>query len=119
GASLSITQPMSATEWRAPSNELRPLAFASRRRLARVPLPDHAVHADHRARHQLERQEPPFLDPAGKLDIEREIAAKAELIVVLGIADQDDAAVAQHARLRHRVPHQRLAVTQDAQLGPD
>ena len=84
--------------------------------LVALPLSDHAVHADHRAGDQLERQEAALLDPAGKLDVERQIAAEAELVVVLGIADQDDAAVAQHARLRHRVPHQRLAVAQPAQL---
>jgi hypothetical protein len=77
------------------------------------------VHADHRAGHQLERQEAPLLDPAGQLDVQRKIAAEAELVVVLGVAHQDDAAVAQHARLRHRVPHQRLAVAQAAQLGRD
>ena len=57
--------------------------------------------------------------PSRQLDVERQIAAKAELVVVLGIADQDDAAVAQHARLRHGVPHQRLAVAEPAQLGND
>src|SRR5438270_2781480 len=74
-------------------------------------LPDHAMHADHGARHQLEREEAALLDPARQLDVERKIAAEAELIVVLRIADQDDAAVALQARLRHRVPHQRLAVS--------
>src|SRR5579871_2317160 len=53
-------------------------------------LADHAVHADHRAGHQLEREEAPLLDPAGQLQMQRQIAAEAELIVVLGVADQDD-----------------------------
>ena len=44
------------------------------------------MHADHRAGHQLQREEAALLDPAGQLDVEREVAAKAELIVALGIA---------------------------------
>src|SRR4029450_4036967 len=40
GASLSITHPMSATEWRAPSSEVTTLSFSCpRRRLARRPPP--------------------------------------------------------------------------------
>ncbi len=45
------------------------------------------MHADHGAGDQLEGEEAPLLDPARQLDVEREVAAEAELIVVLGIAE--------------------------------
>src|SRR5437868_5889588 len=58
------------------------------RSFSRLRLADHAVHADHRAGDQLERQEATLLDPAGELDVEGEVAAEAELVVILRIADQ-------------------------------
>src|SRR5258708_13448734 len=68
-------------------------------------LSNHAVHADHRARDQLERQEAPLLDPPGELDVDPQVATKAELIVVLGIAGHEYPAVAPPPGLRHRLPH--------------
>src|SRR5690349_13470582 len=82
-----------------------PLPAARRPVLRGLPFADHAVHADHRPGDQLEGEETTLLDPAGKLDVEREIPAESELIVVFGVPHEDDAAVSLHARLRHRVPH--------------
>ena len=59
------------------------------------------MHADHRSRDQLEREKATILDPARELDVEREIAAEAELIIIFGVADQDDPTVALHPGLRH------------------